>query len=113
MRGGIWVLTGQYELPFSHGDVTSHPYGSHWHIRYIQRENLRSALHPEMGTGAPNRPKRGTSSSSDVRLLRHHELPHVLAACPLRVMTSLSVQDRTRTGKLRGIISFTTSLFKT
>lgn len=66
-----------------------------------------------MEIGAPGRPYRGTSLSSDIWLLRLHELLHVLAAILFRVMISLSVQDRTRTGKLRCIISFTSSLFKT
>ncbi len=66
-----------------------------------------------MEIGAPGRPYRGTSLSSDIWLLRQHELLHVLAAILFRVMISLSVQDRTRTGKLRCIISSTSSLFKT
>lgn len=112
-HGGTWVLTGQYELPFSYDDVTKHPFGSYWHIRCIQYENLRLTLHPVMGTGVPKRPKRGTFISSDIWLLRHRELPHVLATSPSRVMISPSVQGRTRTGKLRSIIAYTTSLFKT
>ena len=102
-RGRIWVLTGQYELPFSYGDVTKHPFGSHRHIRYIQCENFFffcSALHPIWGTGAPKRPKRGTSIGSDTWLLRHRGLPHVLAASPFRVMIPPSVQNRIRTGKI-------------
>jgi hypothetical protein len=109
----IWVLTGQYELPFSRGDVTSHPPGSVQSIRFSWRDNFRSALHPKLETGAPGRPYRGTSLSNDIWLLRQHELPHVLAAILFRVMISFSVRDRTRTGKLRCIISSTSSLFKT
>jgi len=101
--GTMWDLVGQCIAPFSPGDVTKHPHGPSL-VNRLSRDEERSlspALHPYQEVGAPWRPKRGTSRSIVAWPLRYDHCWIALAAyLAEQVRATISVRERTRTGRL-------------
>ena len=110
-----WVLSGSeyvtifsrrcHQAPSCLSDITVCFRGNGFH---------HSTLHPIWGIGASCRPKRGTSLSLYIWLLRQHGCPMPLAAFPILVLIQSSIRIRIRTGKLRWLLYFfSSSLFVT
>lgn len=99
---------GQIYEPFSQGDVTSHLPDSQLvtDSPIEKKKKDRSMLQAIVYPSTSGRPKRGTSLSINIWLLRHCSYLSVLAL-PFGLML-ISIQNRIRIGKFRWLLHLLT-----